>query len=64
MVAPDETTYAYIKDRPRAPKGAAWEQAVAYWKTLPSEADEQVVAPGAFRTPALAAVGIGLARLR
>jgi len=37
MIAPDEKTFAYIKDRPRAPKGEAWEQAVAYWKTLKSD---------------------------
>src|SRR6184192_4779686 len=35
MVAPDETTFAYVNGRPYAPKGAAWEQALAYWKTLP-----------------------------
>src|SRR5207244_8885139 len=37
LVAPDETTFAYLKGRPHAPKGAAWEQAVAYWRTLPSD---------------------------
>ncbi|HTR85261.1 MAG TPA: aconitase family protein, partial [Reyranella sp.] len=37
LVAPDETTFAYIKGRPYAPKGAAWEAALAYWKTLPSD---------------------------
>ena len=37
LIAPDETTYAYVKGRPMAPKGAAWEQALAYWKTLPSD---------------------------
>ena len=37
MIAPDETTFAYIKDRERAPKGEAWEKAVAYWKTLFSD---------------------------
>jgi 3-isopropylmalate/(R)-2-methylmalate dehydratase large subunit len=37
LVAPDETTIAYVKGRPYAPKGAAWEQAVAYWRTLPSD---------------------------
>ena len=37
IVAPDETTFAYIKGRPYAPKGAAWEAALAYWKTLPSD---------------------------
>jgi 3-isopropylmalate/(R)-2-methylmalate dehydratase large subunit len=37
LIAPDETTFEYLKGRPKAPKGAAWEQAVAYWKTLPSD---------------------------
>jgi 3-isopropylmalate/(R)-2-methylmalate dehydratase large subunit len=37
LVAPDETTYEYLKGRPMAPKGAAWEQALAFWKTLPSD---------------------------
>jgi 3-isopropylmalate/(R)-2-methylmalate dehydratase large subunit len=37
LVAPDELTFAYVKGRPYAPKGAAWEQALAYWKTLPSD---------------------------
>lgn len=39
MIAPDEATYAYIKDKPRAPKGAAWDQALRYWKTLYSDDD-------------------------
>jgi 3-isopropylmalate/(R)-2-methylmalate dehydratase large subunit len=34
MVAPDETTFAYLKDRPRSPKGPEWERAVADWRTL------------------------------
>src|SRR6185312_5086246 len=37
MIAPDETTFEYLKGRPMAPKGAAWEQALAFWKTLPSD---------------------------
>ena len=37
LIAPDETTFEYLKGRTRAPKGGAWEQAVAYWKTLPSD---------------------------
>src|SRR3569832_1403869 len=37
MIAPDETTFAYVKDKPRAPKGAAWDAALAYWKTLRSD---------------------------
>ena len=34
LVAPDETTFAYLKGRPRAPQGADWEAAVARWRTL------------------------------
>src|SRR5262245_48589126 len=37
MVAPDEKTFAYLKDRPMAPKGAAWDAAMRYWGTLRSE---------------------------
>ncbi len=37
LIAPDETTFAYVKGRPLAPKAGAWEQAVEYWKTLPSD---------------------------
>lgn len=37
LVAPDDTTFAYLKDRPFAPKGAAWEAAVAEWRTLCSD---------------------------
>ncbi|HUB85967.1 MAG TPA: 3-isopropylmalate dehydratase large subunit, partial [Rhizomicrobium sp.] len=39
LIAPDETTFAYVEGKPRAPKGAAWDKAVAYWKTLFSDAD-------------------------
>jgi 3-isopropylmalate/(R)-2-methylmalate dehydratase large subunit len=38
MVAADEATFAYFKGRPFAPQGEQWEQAVAYWKTLHSDA--------------------------
>jgi 3-isopropylmalate/(R)-2-methylmalate dehydratase large subunit len=34
LIAPDETTFAYLKDRPRAPQGEAWDAAVARWRTL------------------------------
>jgi 3-isopropylmalate/(R)-2-methylmalate dehydratase large subunit len=34
LVAPDEKTFAYLKDRPKAPKGAAWDEAVRFWQTL------------------------------
>ena len=37
MVAPDDTTYAYLAGRPRAPSGADWERAVADWRTLPTD---------------------------
>jgi 3-isopropylmalate/(R)-2-methylmalate dehydratase large subunit len=37
MIAPDETTFEYMKGKPMAPKAGAYEQAVAYWKTLPSD---------------------------
>lgn len=38
LVAPDEKTFAYFADKPRAPKGAVWEQAVAYWRSLATDA--------------------------
>ena len=37
LIAPDEKTFAYLEGRPYAPKGAEWDAAVAYWKTLPSD---------------------------
>ena len=37
MVAPDETTFDYLKGRPHAPQGADWDAAVEYWKTLPTD---------------------------
>ncbi|PPI37787.1 MULTISPECIES: 3-isopropylmalate dehydratase large subunit [unclassified Rathayibacter] len=37
MVAPDETTFAYLQGRPHAPAGEDWDAAVAYWRTLPSD---------------------------
>ncbi|MFT4265173.1 MAG: 3-isopropylmalate dehydratase large subunit [Nocardioides sp.] len=39
MVAPDETTFAYIKDKPEAPQGADWDAAVAHWRTLVTDED-------------------------
>ena len=38
LIAPDEKTFAYVKGRPMAPKGDNWDKAVAYWRTLPSDA--------------------------
>ncbi len=47
LIAPDETTFAYLKGRTMAPKYANWDKAVGYWKTLPSDAgahyDETIV---------------------
>ncbi|WP_417619406.1 3-isopropylmalate dehydratase large subunit [Parasphingorhabdus sp.] len=37
LIAPDDKTYAYLKGRPMAPKGADWDAAVAYWQTLPTD---------------------------
>jgi 3-isopropylmalate/(R)-2-methylmalate dehydratase large subunit len=37
MIAPDETTFEYLKGREFAPQGADWDKAIAYWKTLPSD---------------------------
>jgi 3-isopropylmalate/(R)-2-methylmalate dehydratase large subunit len=39
MVAPDETTFEYLKGRPHAPEGADWDAAVAYWRTLATDED-------------------------
>ncbi len=51
IVAPDETTFAYLKGRPMAPQGEQWDQAVAYWKTLPSdpgaEYEKEITLPAA-----------------
>jgi 3-isopropylmalate/(R)-2-methylmalate dehydratase large subunit len=41
MIAPDETTYAYMDGRPYAPKDALWDEAMAYWQTLPSDDDAE-----------------------
>ncbi|CAM3997094.1 3-isopropylmalate dehydratase large subunit [Helcobacillus massiliensis] len=37
MIAPDETTFEYVKGRPHAPQGKDWDDAVAYWRTLPTD---------------------------
>jgi 3-isopropylmalate/(R)-2-methylmalate dehydratase large subunit len=37
LIAPDDATYQYLAGRPYAPKGAQWDQALAYWRTLPSD---------------------------
>ncbi|RSZ12937.1 3-isopropylmalate dehydratase large subunit [Sphingomonas koreensis] len=41
LIAPDEKTFAYLNGRPMAPKGEQWEQAVAWWKPLPTDAGAQ-----------------------
>ena len=41
MVAPDETTYAYLKGRPFSPQGADWDAALAHWRSLPSDPGAQ-----------------------
>jgi 3-isopropylmalate/(R)-2-methylmalate dehydratase large subunit len=40
-VAPDDTTFAYLEGRPHAPEGAAWEAALDYWRSLPSDPDAE-----------------------
>jgi 3-isopropylmalate/(R)-2-methylmalate dehydratase large subunit len=42
MIAPDDTTYAYLEGRPLAPRGDAWGRALAVWRALPSDADARV----------------------
>jgi 3-isopropylmalate/(R)-2-methylmalate dehydratase large subunit len=37
LIAPDEKTFAYLKGKPKSPKGGLWEQAVAYWQTLATD---------------------------
>jgi len=39
LIAPDETTFAYMEGRPHAPKGADWERALDYWRSLPTDED-------------------------
>ncbi len=41
MVAPDQTTFDYLLGRPRAPQGADWDAAVAYWRTMVSDEDAE-----------------------
>lgn len=57
LVAPDETTFSYIKGRPMAPKGDDWDKAVAYWKTLSSDEgstyDKEVVLDAAEIQPSV-----------
>ncbi len=41
LIAPDEKTFEYLEGRPLAPKGELWDKALAYWKTLPTDADAE-----------------------
>ena len=69
MIAPDETTFEYLKDRPFSPKGKEWDKAVEYWKTLPSDEeakfDKEIVFPAADIEPRITygtnpGMGIGI----
>ncbi|TQL69478.1 3-isopropylmalate dehydratase large subunit [Nocardioides albertanoniae] len=55
LIAPDETTFDYIQDKPEAPKGAEWDQAVAHWKSLVTDDDavfdKEIVIDAAEVTP-------------
>ncbi|POM24597.1 3-isopropylmalate dehydratase large subunit [Actinomadura rubteroloni] len=55
LIAPDETTFAYLKGRPHAPRGAAWDEAVEYWKSLATDEDavfdKEVVIDASTLTP-------------
>ena len=60
LIAPDEKTFAYVKDRPRAPKGKAFDMAVEYWKTLHSDPDahfDKVVILDAAKLPPIVSWG-------
>ena len=54
-MAPDDVTFSYLEGRPHAPSGAAWEAALEYWRTLPTDADasfdHEVVLDAATLTP-------------
>jgi len=57
MIAPDDTTFDYLKGRPMAPSGAEWDKAVAYWRTLHSDKgaryDKEVVIQASDISPCL-----------
>jgi 3-isopropylmalate/(R)-2-methylmalate dehydratase large subunit len=60
LIAPDETTFAYVKDRPRAPKGEAFDMALEYWKSLKSDDDahyDKVVVLDAAKLPPIVSWG-------
>jgi 3-isopropylmalate/(R)-2-methylmalate dehydratase large subunit len=41
LIAPDDTTFSYLRERPEAPTGAAWDEAVSYWRTLVTDDDAE-----------------------
>jgi 3-isopropylmalate/(R)-2-methylmalate dehydratase large subunit len=55
LIAPDETTFRYLRGRPRAPQGAAWDAALEYWRSLPTDPgavfDREVTLDAAALTP-------------
>ena len=55
LIAPDETTFRYLQGRPHAPRGAAWDAALAYWRSLPTDHgavfDREVTLDAAALTP-------------
>jgi len=60
LIAPDETTFAYVRGKPRAPTGEAWDRAVEYWKTLRSDEGahfDKVVVLDAARLPPIVTWG-------
>ena len=60
LIAPDEKTFAYVKGRPRAPKGAAFDMALDYWKTLKSDDDahfDKIVVLDAAKLPPIVSWG-------
>jgi len=60
LIAPDEKTFAYVKGRPRAPKGEAFDMALEYWKTLKSDDDahyDKVVVLDAAKLPPIVSWG-------
>src|SRR5690606_37887936 len=60
LIAPDEKTFEYVMGRPRAPKGADWDKALAYWKTLTSDEGahyDKIVVPDAAALPPIVSWG-------
>ena len=55
LIAPDDTTFSYLGGRPHAPRGAGWERALDYWRSLPTDAgasfDQEVTLDAAALTP-------------